>query len=325
VRLLIGLLVGLVLGAVVVLLKELTDRSVRSSSGAASASRYPVLVEIPPVRTVRGIDPAGVLPVAESPTSTSAEGYRMLRMSVMFEELASTQAASDPYGYEPNPWDTPTNGKYTRPEPDARKVILVVSPAAEETRPIVAANLGASYAESGQKAIVVSTDDIDTGYGLGRHAQNGPVRPQDVADALQSSSLPNVARLSLRHFVVNSGQLVTRAPEVFDAARSLADTIVVESPPFLESHHGEALLHAVDVVLVVVECRSTRSDQLKKTANLLRRLGAPVLGVVLTNVGGPRAAAARPEPAPTSEPEPEPTPTRSSVGDPQAVPEVAKS
>lgn len=324
VRLLAGLVLGLLVGVAIVFVREMTDRTVRSSSGAESASRYPVLVEIPPVRTVGGMDPAGVLSVAESPTSTSAEGYRMLRMSVMFEELASTQAPPDPYGLSAGPWEAaPTNGKYTKPEPESRKVVLVISSADEETRPIVAANLGATYAESGQKAIVVSTDDIDTGYGLGRQAQMGPIGPEDVATALQPSSLPNVARLSMRHFVVNSGQLVTRAPEVLDAARGLADVVVVESPPFLESHHGEALLHAVDVVLVVVECRHTRIDRAGKTGDLLRRLGAPVLGVVLTNVGGPRPRSARSD-EPARAPEPEPAPAPSSVGDPQAIPEVAK-
>ncbi len=52
----------------------------------------------------------------------------------------------------------------------------------------------------------------------------------------------------------------------------------------LAVHHAEALVHAVDVVLVVGECRFTTFDDARKAGDLLRRLGAPVLGVVLTNV-----------------------------------------
>jgi hypothetical protein len=44
------------------------------------------------------------------------------------------------------------------------------------------------------------------------------------------------------------------------------------------------LAHAVDVVLVVGECGSTTYDDARKVGDLLRRINAPVLGVVLTNV-----------------------------------------
>jgi hypothetical protein len=38
----------------------------------------------------------------------------------------------------------------------------------------------------------------------------------------------------------------------------------------------------VDVVLVVAECRVTTFDHARRAGDLLRRMGAPVLGVVLT-------------------------------------------
>jgi Mrp family chromosome partitioning ATPase len=295
VRGLAGIVVGILLAAIIVLVREFTDRTLRSAHGAESATHYPVLGEVPESAPLSGEGQHAVgLAVAEDPRSPSAEGYRMLRMSVMFEELAVSQPPADPFGIGPSPWEATTNGKYSKPEPGSRKVVLVVSPERETTRPIVAANLGATYAEAGQRAIVISTDDLDSGYPMVRPVEHPhPLRPNDVAAFLQTSSLPNVSRLSFRHFVSTSGQLVTRAPEVLDAARQLADVVIVESPPFLESHHGEALVHAVDVVLVVVQSRSTTIVAGKRTGDLLRRIGAPVLGVVLTNVGGSRAQTQR--------------------------------
>ena len=90
--------------------------------------------------------------------------------------------------------------------------------------------------------------------------------------------------LSLRPFVKNSGQLVNRASPVFEAARQIADVVLVEAPPFLQFHHGEALAHAVDVVLVVAECGETTFQGADETGVDLRRIGAPVLGVVFTEV-----------------------------------------
>ncbi len=320
VRLVGGIVLGILVGALLVLLRESTDRRLRTAHGAEAATRYPVLVEIPVQRPSAGQSPV-LLAVAEEPRSSSAEGYRMLRMSVMFEELAAGQPPPDPYGFGPPAMEATTNGKYSVPESGSRQVVLVVSPAKEYSRPLVAANLGATYAESGQKAIVISTEDLDPGYPLLRAQEpTQPIGPDDVAGFLQTSSLPNVARLSFRHFVGTSGQLVTRAPEVLNAARQLADVIIVESPPFLESHHGEALVHAVDVVLMVVESRSTSIDEGKRTGNLLRRLGAPVLGVVFTHVEDARRSARPTEPE-VPMPQPAPTPPMN----PRVIPETTKS
>jgi Mrp family chromosome partitioning ATPase len=245
-------------------------------------------------------------------------------MSVLFEELAASQPPPDPYGYAPAPWETASNGNgtYAKPDPGSRQVVLVVSPAKEGTRPIVAVNLCATYAEAGQRAIVISTDDVDSGMALLDGSPcSGVLRPEDVAAYLEPSSLPNVSRLSFRHFVSNSGQLVTRAPEVIAAARQLADVIIVESPPFLESHHGEALVHAVDVVLLVIETRRTTLDHGKRTGNLLRRIGSPVLGVILTNVGGSRTQ----DRGPAESVPPATSATGSQVGEPVPIPEATKS
>jgi Mrp family chromosome partitioning ATPase len=77
---------------------------------------------------------------------------------------------------------------------------------------------------------------------------------------------------------------VNRIPAVLEATRTLCDVIIMEAPPLLAVHHAEALGRTVDVVLVVGECGLTTFDQARRAGDLLRRMGAPVLGVVLTNV-----------------------------------------
>ena len=305
VRARLGIVLGLVLGALIVLMREVTNRRLRTAGGVANVTQYPVVAEIPALPTAkRGGAPSILLSVVEEPRSASAEAYRMLRMSVMFEELSAGQTSPRSLRFRrlPELGGTAAHQREVREAgPGARQVLLVVSPANEETRPIVAANLGATYAEAGQRAIVVSTDDLDSGFApAGGRPQPGSIGPEVVATYLQASSLPNVMRLSFRHFIASSGQLVNLAPEVLASARQLADVIIVESPPFLESHHGEALVHAVDAVLVVVESRTTTIDQGKRTGILLRRLGAPVLGVVLTNTEAGRRRSSPVADAPAS-------------------------
>ena len=52
----------------------------------------------------------------------------------------------------------------------------------------------------------------------------------------------------------------------------------------LAYHDTEALSQAVDVVLVVGDCVETKLERAKQAGELLRRMNAPVLGVVLTSV-----------------------------------------
>jgi Mrp family chromosome partitioning ATPase len=131
--------------------------------------------------------------------------------------------------------------------------------------------------------VVISTGEVEAGTN-GRHSatMTGEIRPEDIEAHLEPSRLEHVSRLPLSPFISRSGQLVTRMPVVLDAARQVSDVIIVEVPPLLAVHHAEALVRSVDVVLVVAECRFTTFDHARRAGDLLRRMGAPVLGVVLT-------------------------------------------
>jgi Mrp family chromosome partitioning ATPase len=284
VRLLAGLVIGLLLGVLIVLAREVLDKTLRSAARAEANFRYPVLAEIPQ-RQIGETGSGTRLDVVGDPSSPTAEAYRMLRMSVMFERLSPGLAPMDGYADGAGAWPLIGGEAYKAPEPGTRQIILVVSAGNEETRSVVAANLGAAYGEAGQRVIVTSTGDIGSGYAAG-NVRNGTSGLDlfELSAHLQSSSLANVSRLSLQPFVGTSGQLVTRAAEVLEAARGLADVIIVEAPPLLVVHHGEALVHSVDAVLIVGECGTTTADQARRAGDILRRIGAPVLGVVLTKV-----------------------------------------
>ena len=89
--------------------------------------------------------------------------------------------------------------------------------------------------------------------------------------------------LDLKHFVAHTTQVVIRVPEVLDALREVVDVVILEVPSFLSVHHGQGLAPLADLVLVVGERRLTTMDQLRSTSAVLKRLGAPVVGMALTN------------------------------------------
>jgi Mrp family chromosome partitioning ATPase len=290
-----GLVVGAAIGAGLVLLRELLDKRLRTAARAEANFGFPVIVEIPMASLAGRPVVPGLIPVVDvirDPDSAGAEAYRMLRMSVMFESLAPRSAATDPFalGLEGGiagllAAESASESVSTALEVGNRQVVMVVSPGSEPTRPHVAANLAAIYAEAGQRVIVISTGDLEVGGRRMRGGDlSGEIRTEDVEARLQPSRLENVWRLPLSPFVSKSGELVNRGPAVIERARNLADVVIVEVPPVLALHHAEALAHAVDVTIVVAECKFTTFDDARQAGDLLRRMGAPVLGVVLTSV-----------------------------------------
>ena len=223
-------------------------------------------------------------PVVDRPSSAPSEAYRMLRMSVLFEALADTSSVSggDPFA-EMLGLSATTGEAYRVPDAGSRRVVLVVSAQDEPSRPRMVANLAASFAEASERVVVINTGDLDVGTSLPADSVlTGPLTREDVESRMTPAGPANVSLLSMRHFMVNSGQLVTRAPDVFEVLRSIVDVVIVEVPSFLRFHHGEALIHSADAVVVVVESGVTAAGDGRQMGEVLRRLGAPVLGVAFT-------------------------------------------
>jgi Mrp family chromosome partitioning ATPase len=279
-RLLLGLLVGAALALVIILAKEVLDHSIRRASRAGVHFKLPVIGTIPET-----YPPApGLVDLVDRPTSAASEAYRMLRMSILFETLADASSApgSDPFA-DMFGFSGTTTEAYQLPEPGSRRLLLVTSTQDEPSRPRVVANLAASFAEASERVVVINSGDLDTGTRLPADSVLlGPLTAADIESRMTPAGPPNVWLLSMRHFMRNSGQLVSRAPEVFDALRTVVDVVIIEAPSFLRFHHAEAMVHAVDAVVVVVESGVTEVSDAKDMGDVLRRLGAPVLGIAFT-------------------------------------------
>ncbi len=308
VRGLVGLAVGLLLAALIVLVRELLDKRIRSRERAESTFGYPVIAEIPGDAKSMSKRPRD-LDVVGEPESVGAEAYRMLRMSVLFEPLApkavqstgidSLLASGMGMGLG-NPSPPAATGGAPRPRTAAQST----RPWAHRPRGWANARSCSSsppapslHAHRSPRTSPRSTPKRVNGRSSSARPSSAPAgracrpEPSRVRSGPRTSSRdsnPRGSRTSsafrLSDFVENSGQLVTRAPAVIAAARPVADVIVVEAPPLLAVHHAEALSHAVDVALLVGECWETTYDDARRAGELLRRMEAPILGVVLTNV-----------------------------------------
>jgi hypothetical protein len=194
-----------------------------------------------------------------------------------------------------------------------RRVVLVASAEMEPSLADVVTNLATVCAQVGQRVALVSTTglaspgaeaelpqstslwwkhwpSLGNGAGLPIETErgsllSGPLDPSDVENLLGETGVPGVSRLDLRYFVGHPAQVVIRVPEVLAALREVVDVVFLEVPSFLSVHHGEGLTPLADVVLVVAERETTTIDEMRRISATLRRLGAPVVGMALTDGG----------------------------------------
>jgi capsular exopolysaccharide synthesis family protein len=266
-------LLGLVLGVALALVLDRFDNKIRTREVAERRFGVPVLAEVPRFprserRKVISASRAG---------APAADAFRLLGAGI-------TRLAADKE-------DADENGSG---DAAARRsfVILVTSCGPGEGKTTVIANLAAIYAEVGKKVLVLSCD-------LRRPAIHGlfgvPNHP-GLSDALMSmngasvldgrvlqTSLANVSMVpSGKEGAAHAGLLGSdHMRRVLEESRARADVVLMDCAPILVSSEVAPLIADVDAVVLVAEAGKTSGVLAERAAELVNRLGAEVVGVVL--------------------------------------------
>lgn len=268
---LLALPLGLLLGVAVALLRERLDERLRDPGDLEAHSGAPVLATVPHAKGRRNRD---ALVSARSPAGPPAEAYRTLRTNVQFV---------------------------------ARKhelrVLVVTSPASGEGKTTTSANLAFMLARAGRKSVLVSCDlrkprlhalfDLDNAVGVSTILA-GEV---DLAGAARGVRLPAPAGGPVLQ-VLPSGPvpldpaelLASSAMEsLLDQLRSLAEFVVIDTPPFLAVADALILAQRSDGVLIVADAGRTARGAIAETSDQLEQSGAHVVGTVLNNFEASRS------------------------------------
>lgn len=197
------------------------------------------------------------------PRSAAAEAYRSLRTNLMFASVE-------------RPLET----------------LLVTSSAQSEDKSVVLANLAVTFAQAGNKTIIVDAD-------LRRPAQHelwGIANERGLTDMiLQDSAMsspPLVATDIPNLSVLPSGKLPpvpsdvlssAKMSEVIGVLRARAHYILFDAPPILVAADAALLGAKVDGVVLAMRVGATRRDQAARAKQTLERVHVRLLGVALTN------------------------------------------
>jgi Mrp family chromosome partitioning ATPase/capsular polysaccharide biosynthesis protein len=265
----VGLLVGLLLAVAVVMLLEFADRRINDEDEAQAVFGLPFLAQIP--RPPRSLGRASLTgdPVQD-------EGYANLAAGLVF----------------------------SRNEPTPR-ALLVTSPSGGDGKTTVTFGLARALTMLGKSAIIVEADLRHPGAGRSAEFGRGGgltavlMGRSEVADelvevdAISMAPTPRSEGAAFSFSVLPAGLLAPQlllspamAPMV-EECRSLADFVLIDTPPIGLVHDAIMLVDFVDAAVLVARLSWTTKDAARRALRVLRPLEMGILGLVVMGSSRP--------------------------------------
>jgi polysaccharide biosynthesis transport protein len=263
VKLIFGLLLGLLLGGGSAYVLENRKAVIRRQEELEAALRVPSLALIPRLKKTNGNGRHSLSWLHKN--LYGAEAYRMLRTNLLFSE--------------------PVHGL---------KTLVVTSAVPQEGKTTTAANLAVAYAQQGYSVLLV---DCDLRCARIHELLQVPLEPgltqlllgdKDATEVIKSTAVEQLFVLPAGTLPENPSELVgsARLRKALDALAESFDIVIIDSPPVLVVPEAAILSKQVDGVLLVVRAEHTEREVARRAAHQLTVLGARVIGTVLNGAAG---------------------------------------
>jgi len=251
----LGLFLGLLLGAVLTVVRETLDTTVKS------ARQLEALVPAPIIGTI-SFDLAAV----DTPLVTDldtyaprAEAFRVLRTNLQFID------------------------------PDIeRKVFVITSSLPSEGKTTTAVNLALALAEGGESVALVEGDlrrpkvgeylRLESSVGL----TTVLIGKLPIDEAIQTTANEALAVVTSGATPPNPAELLKSASmsALISTLRGMYDIVLIDAPPLLPVTDGALLAAQADGALLVVRHGKTTADEVQLAVERLQAVGAAPVGVI---------------------------------------------
>lgn len=197
------------------------------------------------------------------PRSAAAEAYRTLRTNLMFSSVEK-------------PIST----------------LLVTSPAENADKSTVLANLAVTFAQGGNKTILVDSDlrqpEQHKIWGVENTRGLTTMMLEDTAlssPPLVQTDVENLQLLPSGELPPTPADVLSsqRMNEVISVLKARANYVLFDGPPVLAAADAALLGSKLDGVLLVVRAGRTRRDQAARAKQTLERVHVRVVGAVLSH------------------------------------------
>ena len=256
---LVAAAIGLVLAVGGIFVIEYMDDTVRATVNTQSLVNLPTLAKI---GQINGKENDNKLITLMNPLSPEADSFRMLRMNI--QSITS---------YRPL-----RTIMFTSAEPSVGKSLTI-------------SNLAIVMAQLGKRVILVDADlrkpaihklfgTSELSIGLKDLVDDAHLR---VEEFLKETEIENLRILTSGLVQLSSVEALgtERMRRILDELSTLADVVLVDSPPASMFSDPYLMGKLVDGVIIVSRVGKTRTELLKKVVNDLRMTGIILIGVVI--------------------------------------------
>jgi capsular exopolysaccharide synthesis family protein len=251
-------LAGLMIGAALAVVREVSDSSLRTAEALQTLTGAPVLARVP----IDASAPSRSGPFVSDPNSPRAEALRRLR----------------------------TNLQYSDPGRPVR-IVAVTSAVPAEGRSATACSLALLFAESGLRVLIVDAELRHPRLAsfLGRENAAGLSTVLTGATTLDEVLQPwgtGLWLLSSGQTPPNPSELLSsgRMTDLVEELRGRFDTVIFDCPPLLPVTDAAVIAARSDGALFVARCRRTKTGQVTGAVRTLHGVNARIVGCVLNMV-----------------------------------------
>lgn len=287
----IGLAGGVVLGCLIIAVREKVDQTVRAPG------QVPILLQVSEL---------GVIPSADfAPKGASLfrrrNGHKpdslLGSASETREDVALTTWLQKPSLIAESFRATATSLSFAGMHGQLPRMVVVTSPGAHEGKTTVATNLGIAIAELGRRTLLVDADlrrprlqdifRISGGPGLAHLLQEStPVARLMRTDLASATSVPNLFVLpagSLEPDSIHALLRSERMRSLLHRLRNEFDVVIIDSPPLLQFPDSRILGRGSDGVVLVLRSGATDRAQALTSYQRLRDDGIALFGTILNH------------------------------------------
>jgi capsular exopolysaccharide synthesis family protein len=204
--------------------------------------------------------------VENNPKSLEAEAYRKLR----------------------------TNIQYSSVDKEI-KIILVTSACPMEGKSTVSGNLALSFAQNGKRVIIIDCDlrkpSLHKKFNISNLCGFSEVMigKETLDNAIQKYKsnfhiLPSGKRPPNPAEMISS----TTMSNLLEELKEQYDIVVIDSPPLEAVTDGQVLSTKVDGTIIVIKFGESKIESVKEAKNLLNKVGANIIGLVINQVSNSR-------------------------------------
>lgn len=259
-----ALVLGLMLSVALAFLLDHLDNTVKTAETVERLVQLPVLGLVPTIKTKGRKDPLALRHYTDNPKTQFAEALRTLRTGVLLSGLDKSHRRLLITSSVPSEGKTTVALNLAQALSQMHKVLLIDG---DMRRPSVAAVLGDQAPSKGLSQFIAGeakiSDCVHQLDGTNAYLMTAGVIPPNPLELISSQKFSDaLANLS----------------KVFDY-------IVIDAPPSLAVSDALVLSRLVDGVLYVVRSDSSPQAAVQAGIKRLRRVDAPLIGVILNRVG----------------------------------------